>query len=1148
MENKVPKIILHANHRQTRPGVWLMIVGVLLLFINQNVSAQTVCQDPISYTLIGTDATSATANDARIRISGNISGNNKVGYSVGETYTGPDFASATKISDLDSAYISKTLPTPTNPAGTKYTIRVFSVDGSCYTDKVFTLEYVNFNTVPVHPDIQVAVGSDKSSSVPLNTTVTITVQVTNVGNGAATGVKLKIGIPAGFTYLSGTASTGTFATSDSVWTIGNVPNGGAPITFTLTGKITARGVKYITANVTGENEQDLDSSPTTNIQGEDDYGTACVSTPFDYCMNDIYVVTLPRYTGIKWYRNDTLITASMQGVIINSDSSLSILKPGVYSYTTNIGLSTCSSNGCCPIYVEPGTPPLLVDQDPQSICKNATFAAITIQNTQTNPNGTYIYQWYNDNGANNASTAAIDGQNTSSFTAFPTAVGVYKYKLRVYEQGHENCADSTIVTLTIRDLPVVAMTEVKPVCAESTISLKADGAGDGGSYAWTGPANFTANVAAPTRPNAEEAFEGSYVVTVTNGVACSATATVSVVINDLPKPLVTTPKVFCREDSAASIAGTAIAEAGHHLLWYGTDQTGGDSTRVIPIHNPTEAKTTLYYVSQVSESTGCESHRSSVEVKVNEKPNAPVVNTPLSACEDSAPITLQPNETATAGVTYLWYSGAVGGTASTTATVASTDTVGTKTYYVSKKIDATTCESNRSAIVVEIRETPVAVVQTVAPVCAESTIVLKADGAGSGGSYAWTGPANFTASVASPTRPNAEEAFEGNYVVTVTNGVACSASASVAVTINPLPAAPALATTPKVFCREDSSTSIEGAAIALAGHHLLWYGTSETGGDSTLAATPFSATSAGVTTYYVSQLNEANGCISHRTPVTITVNEKPKKPVAEDKVYCQSIPADVLTATGDAQNTIKWYENPKGGNAIAAPTPPTNEVKTLYYYATQTNSFGCESDRDTSTVKINRTPDMLVVNPLKYCQGATPNALSATGEVGNTIVWYANGGTSLTAPAVLTNTPGLTYFSVTQIIPGTGCESPMATVSVTIDPKPVAEVIAVNSICIGTVSQNNAQLILTRYRNSDEVSYNSGGTYNATTPSAFASVPNGGVFASNLANPSSEKQSYTVRIKNSYGCTIDRVPVLTQTNCACPGGYCEPASIERKAK
>ena len=1141
MENKVPKITLKSDYRRTRPWVLLSIIGVLLLFMNQRVAAQTSCPSPINYTLVGVDATTATANDAKIRISGALSGDHKIGYSVGNTYTGPNFAAATKFSALTGGYISETLPTPTNQAGTEYTIRVYSEDGSCYTDKSFTLDYVNFNSTPVNPDISVTVTQNGGQFVALNSTVTITVAVQNTGTGPATGLVYNVGIPAGLTNVTGTPSVGTY--TNGVWTIGSLAAGAPAISLTLTGTVSTRGVKYLTANLTAENEQDIDSSPTTNNAGEDDQGSVCVSTPFDYCTNDEYTITLPSYTGLKWFKNATEITAgnaASNGVRLNVDGSMTIFSEGEYSYSMTVGPNACPSGGCCPIKVEAGKPPVLVAPADQSICFNATFAAITAQNTQTTPNGTFIYEWYNDNGTNNPTTGIISGQSSLTFTALPTAVGVYKYKLKAYEQGHPNCADSVTITLEIKDLPVPTIASNSPVCEEGTVELTAGGAGTGGSYSWTGPASFTANTATPTRASAVEAFEGTYVVTVTNGVACSATASVAVVINPLPAPPVATDKVFCEQDAPAVLVATA--SSGNTLIWYGTNSTGGNSSNTAPTYDPTTAGVTNYYVSQI-DANGCESHREDLLVKVNAKPTAPVVTTPVSACQDSAPITLAVSGSTT-GFTILWYGEAsTGSVGSTTATVALTNTVGTTTYYVSKKDDATTCESNRSSISVEIRPTPVPVIASNSPVCEEATITFTADGAGASGSYSWTGPASFTANTATPTRASAVEAFEGTYVVTVTNGVACSATASVAVVINPLPAPPVA--TDKVFCEQDAPAVL--VATASSGNTLIWYGTNSTGGNSSNTAPTYDPTTAGVTNYYVSQI-DANGCESHREDLLVKVNAKPLKPVAEDKTYCQGVGAVALKATGASGSTILWYgtDSTGGTSTTEAPVPLTNAVGTTTYYVSQKdNTTGCESDRDDAIVTVNRTPVAPTIAPVVYCEQEIATALTASGENNNTIQWYVGGSTTLTAPTPNTSVAGLTMFYVSQTIPGTGCESGMAQIPVTVNPKPVATVIAVNSLCVGSVSQNNAQLILTRYRNSDQVSYNIGSTYGTPTPSTYATVPSGGIFASNLPNPTAATQDYTVRIKNSFNCTVDRVATLTKADCACPGGYCEPATVTK---
>jgi uncharacterized repeat protein (TIGR01451 family) len=1143
----------NTNLRLSRIWNSLLMISVFL-FISQLTYAQRVpvpCTGTAPFTLIGEDASSPTAKDAKIKISGLIEADDRVGYWEGSTYGGTSFAATAKFSTLTDSYVSQTLDTPINPTGTVYTIRVYKADTTCYYDKVFTLDYVNFNNAPLFPDIEVEVEKSPSGFVALGTSVTITVKVRNRGTGPATGVEYTVGLPDGLTGVTGTTTHGTYSGTTKKWLIGNVPvyvDASTEKVLTLTGTVTKRGIKYVNADLTAEDGTDKDSRPTTtanpsNSPGEDDFGSVCISTPFDYCSNDEYTISLPSYKTIKWFKGTTQITAANEasnGVRMNADSSLTVFAIGEYSYTMTVGPAACPSGGCCPISVEAGKPPVLVAPTTQAICFNTTFGAVTASNTQTSPNGEYKYQWYNSNGAANPTTTKIDGQESLSFTAFPTAVGVYTYKLKAYEVGHPNCADSITVTLEIKVLPEPVLASNTPVCTESPLNLTATPSG-ATTYAWSGPAGFTgSNIANPTIASAALTNAGTYVVTVTNVVGCSATASTTVVVNAKPAAPIVALKDFCAGDQQAALSATALVN--HTLYWYGNDLTGGVGTTSANTVNPTSAGLTRYYVSQKVDATSCESNRAELVVDVHEKPAAPKV-LPVTACQFSNPITLNINETST-GYTVLWYGlNSTGGTGSTVKDIAPTNATGTTSYYVSWKDNTFFCESNRSTIPVTILETPVPVLASNTPVCAESPINLTATPAGAS-NYSWAGPSGFTGSnIATPTITSAASTNAGTYVVTVTNGLGCSATASTTVVVNVKPAAPIVAK--KDFCEKDAAAQLTATALNL--HSLYWYGNDLTGGTGITTANTVNPTSAGITRYYVSQKVDATGCESNRAELVVDVHAKPVAPVAENKTYCQGIAAKALIVTGAAQHTFLWYgtSSTGGTGSSTAPVPLTNAVGTTTYYVSQTDpTWGCESDRDNAIVIVNRTPDAPIVASKKYCQDDAAQALAATAESGNTIIWYNGGTSSTTAPVPNTLTAGLTYFYVSQAIPGTGCESSMSGLPVTIDPKPVATVISVNSLCIGSVSQNNAKLILTRYRNSDQVSYNIGSAYVAPpTATAYATVIAGGIFASNLPNPTVDSQPYTVRIKNSYGCIVERFPVLTKTDCGCPGGFCEPATI-----
>ncbi|KIQ16499.1 hypothetical protein RT99_20760 [Flavobacterium sp. MEB061] len=90
--------------------------------------------------------------------------------------------------------------------------------------------------------------------------VTFTITASNSGPSNATGVKVTDTLPAGYTFVSATPSTGTWLAPD--WTIGNLANG-ANATLTIVAKVNATGSYANTASITGEQN---DPTPGNNSE------------------------------------------------------------------------------------------------------------------------------------------------------------------------------------------------------------------------------------------------------------------------------------------------------------------------------------------------------------------------------------------------------------------------------------------------------------------------------------------------------------------------------------------------------------------------------------------------------------------------------------------------------------------------------------------------------------------------------------------------------------------------------------------------------------------------------------------------------------------------------------------------------------------
>jgi uncharacterized repeat protein (TIGR01451 family) len=100
--------------------------------------------------------------------------------------------------------------------------------------------------------------------------VTFTLTVSNAGPSDATGVAVTDPVPAGFADITNISNGGVLSGNTIVWSGLSVPAGNSlPLTFQATVGV---GDLHNTAEITGANEFDPDSTPGNNNPGEDDFG------------------------------------------------------------------------------------------------------------------------------------------------------------------------------------------------------------------------------------------------------------------------------------------------------------------------------------------------------------------------------------------------------------------------------------------------------------------------------------------------------------------------------------------------------------------------------------------------------------------------------------------------------------------------------------------------------------------------------------------------------------------------------------------------------------------------------------------------------------------------------------------------------------
>jgi uncharacterized repeat protein (TIGR01451 family) len=138
---------------------------------------------------------------------------------------------------------------------------------------------VSINAAP-NADLRVAKAASNLAPA-VGAEVTYTIAVTNLGPSAATSAEILDLLPAGLTFVSATASQGTYAAATGVWTLGAIPATGTE-TLSLTARVTQLGSL---ANSAAR----LSSAPIDPNSAND--GAAVVATPVT--MADVAIVKTP---------------------------------------------------------------------------------------------------------------------------------------------------------------------------------------------------------------------------------------------------------------------------------------------------------------------------------------------------------------------------------------------------------------------------------------------------------------------------------------------------------------------------------------------------------------------------------------------------------------------------------------------------------------------------------------------------------------------------------------------------------------------------------------------------------------------------------------------------------------------------------------
>ena len=415
-------------------------------------------------------------------------------------------------------------------------------------------------------------------------------------------------------------------------------------------------------------------------------------------------------------------------------------------------------------------------------------------------------------------------------------------------------------------------------CTGQSLTLTANATGTGTiTYSWSNGPTTSANTVTSG---------GTYTVTVTDGVGCSDTESITVTENSVTASI-TGNDEFC-EDGSTDLTANPL---GLSYQW-----STGATTGTITVSNGT------FYTVTVTDLNGC-TDTASIGVIENQNPDI-TCNPTNGDCTNPSSIT-----TTTIGVggySYLWSNGA---------TTSSITGIADGAYSVTVT-DANGCQGDCSASVVLSDDTPICVLDNTNIDCTTplGSITSSVTGGSPGYTYSWSNGAN-TANISNLTT--------GNYTLIVTDSNGCTSSCSVEIIDESYDVAVFISGN-SIFCEGESIQL--GAGIGGVTPFVYNWSTGSTSPNTTVST-------GGIVTLIVT---DANGCTGSSS-VTVIESPNPNCAVTTSDTSCGlDNGAAGANATGGAPPYSFNWSN--GGN-----TQVINNLASGTYVVTVTDSNGCSN-------------------------------------------------------------------------------------------------------------------------------------------------------------------------------------------------------------
>ncbi len=504
--------------------------------------------------------------------------------------------------------------------------------------------------------------------------------------------------------------------------------------------------------------------------------------------------------------------------------------------------------------------------------------------------------------------------------------------------GFNGCQNTATAKVTVTEnIPpaITALASKDTVCYGDSTQLNGVGAM---TYTWDkNVINNTLFIPDSTR---------IYEVLATNTRGCQNTATIQVVVNQLPKVTI--------DATADSVCvGSTTTLSGQGAQTYVWDNGLSDNVPFVPLSSQS-------YTVVGTDNKGCQGN-ASINLVVNDLPTVKANSSKIEICNGDD-VYLNGNGASS----YTWNKGVIDNTIFNPSKTA---------MYTVTGIDINQC-IGKDSIEITVNQQPViTATATATTLCYGTTTLLKGFGAKT---YTWNnGISDSVAFVALATK---------TYTLTGTDAKGCSHDTSITITVDNLPLAPLVEAVS--ICKLSSPTPDLNTKVV--GSKVKWYSDLQT--ETSLPATPvINANLTSANSYFVTQ-TDGNGCESNpRTQINVTVKELPSAAIiAAQASYCKGKEYGILLSTQAISGaTYDWYKDGVKQNSTS------NEIDSALAgnWKVKVTLNACQ---DSSLLKkIDEKPvpiPLLIASGLEYCAGTNNINLSAKDTSSSIVYQWLNNG------------------------------------------------------------------------------------------------------------------------------------------------------------